>query len=315
MTSYRHLPALADEVIKLLDPQPGEVMVDATIGLGGHAQRLLERLGKRGKLIGIDQDEKALQIARNNLGAYKNQLVLVCGNFVSIDKLVQGTGYQGVGGILFDLGVSSLQLDDPARGFSFNKSTKLDMRMSTRGDLTAEEVVNSYPQTELARIFWEYGQEPRSRVIARRIVEARKKERIETVERLVELIGPPTAKPDNSRSSQTGKQPGRASGRKGRMRTHPATKVFQALRIEVNDEINALRKALPKAWRILKPGGRVAVISFHSLEDRIVKNFFKTLQAGGSGRILTKKAVTPSWQERSQNPRARSAKLRAVEKE
>lgn len=289
MKTYRHIPVLAEEVVTILRPRSGDVFVDATVGLGGHAKLLLERLGKQGKLIGIDQDEQALGSASHNLRKYQKQLVLVCGNFADIDRLVKDTGHSRVSGILFDLGVSSLQLEDSARGFSFNKSDKLDMRMSASATLTAEEVVNSYPRDELARIFREYGQEPRAWAIAKRITEARKAKRITTVAQLVELIGG------------------------GRGRIHPATKVFQALRIEVNGELEALEQALPKAFKLLGAGGRLAVISFHSLEDRIVKNFFKSLKTGGSGRLLTKKAVTPSWEERSGNPRARSAKLRAVE--
>ncbi len=290
MTNYRHIPVLAEEVVTLLGPRSGDVFVDATLGLGGHAKLLLERLGQKGKLIGIDQDEQALRSASHNLGEYQKQLVLVCGNFAAIDRLVKDTGHPRVSGILFDLGVSSLQLDDSTRGFSFDKSTKLDMRMDLEGDLTAEEVVNSYPKDELARIFWEYGGEPRSRAIAKNITEARKKERITTVSQLVGIIG----------------------GRQGRI--HPATRVFQALRIEVNGELDALKEALPKAFSILKPKGKMAVISFHSLEDKIVKDFFKSLKTGGSGRLLTKKAVTPSWEERQVNRRARSAKLRAIER-
>ncbi len=290
MKNPRHIPVLAKEIIELLAPDPGEVFVDATIGLGGHAEQILLKLGKTGRLIGIDQDEQALESASHNLGSYAQQLVLVCGNFRDIDTLVQSAGYERVSGILFDLGVSSLQLEDPTRGFSFNKSDKLDMRMSADTTLTAEEVVNSYSRDELARIFYEYGQEPRARAIAKRITEARKRDRITTIAQLIELIGG------------------------GHGRVHPATKVFQALRIEVNQELEALEEALPRAFELLESGGRMAVISFHSLEDRIVKNFFKNLKTGGSGLLLTKKAVTPSWEERRGNPRARSAKLRAIEK-
>jgi len=290
MNNPRHIPVLAKEVIELLAPGSGEIFVDATIGLGGHAKQILPKLGKTGRLIGIDQDEQALQSASHNLRTYAQQLVLVCGNFAAIGALVQSAGHARVSGILFDLGVSSLQLDDPDRGFSFNKSDKLDMRMSANTALTAEEVVNSYSRDELARIFYEYGQETRARAIAKRITEARKSGRITTVAQLIELIGG------------------------GHGRIHPATKVFQALRIEVNQELEALEEALPKAFELLESGGRLAVISFHSLEDRIVKNFFRNLKTGGSGLLLTKKAVTPSWEERRSNPRARSAKLRAIEK-
>lgn len=312
MEISRHIPVLAKEVIELLAPGSGEIFVDATIGLGGHAKQILPKLGKTGRLIGIDQDEQALGQASHNLRTYAQQLVLVCGNFAAIGTLVQSAGHARVSGILFDLGVSSLQLDDPDRGFSFNKSDKLDMRMSANTALTAEEVVNSYSRDELARIFYEYGQETRARAIAKRITEARKSGRITTVAQLIELIGPPSPKPPSLKSFGRSQGYGRAGG--GHRRIHPATKVFQALRIEVNQELEALEEALPKAFELLESGGRMAVISFHSLEDRIVKNFFRNLKTGGSGLLLTKKAVTPSWEERRGNPRARSAKLRAIKK-
>jgi 16S rRNA (cytosine1402-N4)-methyltransferase len=289
MTPYKHQPVLSAEVVELLVPQPGQVLVDATIGLGGHAAALLPRLGKKGKLIGIDQDDRALQIVRENLSPYQSQLVLVCGNFADIDELVKGTGNFSVDGILFDLGVSSYQLDDANRGFSFNKSARLDMRMGA-GGISAFEVVNQYAYDDLVRILADYGEEPRAKEIAQAIVAARKRSPIATTGQLVEVVG----------------------GKSGRV--HPATRTFQAIRIEVNDEITALKRALPQAFNLLKPGGRLAVISFHSLEDRPVKHFFKILKTGGSAKLLTKKAITPSWPERSSNPRARSAKLRVIEK-
>ncbi len=291
MQSFTHQPVLTDAVMEYLAPRPGATVVDATLGLGGHARAILERLGETGRLIGIDQDEQALQAAKHNLSPYQNRLVVVHGNFRDLVQLVQrAIGSVRVDGILFDLGVSSLQLDDATRGFSFNKPAKLDMRMS-EGALTAERVVNTYSADELARIFRDYGEEPKAEAIARRIVEARRRQPITTTNQLVSVIG----------------------GYLG-AKIHPATRVFQALRIGVNDELGALRAALPQAVELLKPGGRLVMISFHSLEDRIVKHFFKTLTTGGSGQLLTKKAVTPSWEERKTNRRARSAKLRAIER-
>jgi len=301
MTTSKHIPVLTDEVVRLLDPQKGDTFVDATLGLGGHAVAILKRIGRKGKLIGIDQDEQALQIARISLQSYQNQLALVFGNFRNVGQLVKGTGTRFVDGILFDLGLSSYQLDSDSRGFSFNKQAKLDMRMNAQGDLTAEMVVNSYPRNRLAEIFKEYGEESKAYIFAKKIVEARKKRRITTTQDLVDVIG----------------------GKRGRI--HPATKVFQALRIEVNDELNAIKEALPQAVSLLRPasgpedhpvrrGGRLAVISFHSLEDRIIKRFFQNLKTGGSVNILTKKVVTPSWSEVTRNKRARSAKLRVIEK-
>jgi len=252
MQSFTHQPVLTDAVMEYLAPRPGATVVDATLGLGGHARAILERLGETGRLIGIDQDEQALQAAKHNLSPYQNRLVVVHGNFRDLVQLVQrAIGSVRVDGILFDLGVSSLQLDDATRGFSFNKPAKLDMRMS-EGALTAERVVNTYSADELARIFRDYGEEPKAEAIARRIVEARRRQPITTTNQLVSVIG----------------------GYLG-AKIHPATRVFQALRIGVNDELGALRAALPQAVELLKPGGRLVVISFHSLEDRIVKNFMK----------------------------------------
>lgn len=290
METSKHIPVLTDEVIRLLNPKKGDTFVDATLGLGGHAELVLKRIGDSGKLIGIDQDEQAIQIARTRLKPYQNQLVTVFGNFRDIGQLVKSASARFVDGILFDLGLSSYQLDSDIRGFSFNKQANLDMRMNGAGDLTAEMVVNSYSKDELADIFKEYGEEPKAHIIAKYIVEARKHQRIVTTQELVDIIG----------------------GKRGRI--HPATKVFQALRIEVNDELNALKEALPAAVELLKPGGRLAVISFHSLEDRIVKRFFQNLKTGGSVNILTKKVIMPSWSETKHNKRARSAKLRVIEK-
>jgi 16S rRNA (cytosine1402-N4)-methyltransferase len=295
--SQIHIPVLASEVVEILDPQAGEVFVDATVGLGGHARLLLEKLGEKGKLIGIDQDEEALKHANDNLAKYRDQVVLVHGNFRSLGDLVQGiqhiwarSEHHRVDGILLDVGISSLQIDTPERGFSFNNSARLDMRMDLGGYLTAEEVVNSYSFEELVRIFREYGEERRAALIAKRIVEVRRKKRIETTFDLVEIIG----------------------GRPGKI--HPATRVFQALRIEVNDELGALKDGLRQAIELLKPGARLAVITFHSLEDRLVKNFLKEQVEKGVGELVNKKVITPKWEEKKVNRRARSAKLRVFEK-
>ena len=305
--SQIHIPVLASEVVEKLDPQAGEVFVDATVGLGGHAKLLLEKLGERGRLIGIDQDEEALKHANDNLAEYRDQAVLVHGNFRSLGDLVQGIQHiwaRGeshlVDGILLDIGISSLQIDTPERGFSFNNLARLDMRMDLGGYLTAEEVVNSYSFEELVRIFKEYGEERRAALIAKRIVEVRRKKRIETTFDLVEIIVP----------SQTGSvRPGGWSGK-----IHPATRVFQALRIEVNDELGALKEGLKQATELLKPGARLAVITFHSLEDRLVKNFLKEQVEKGIGELVNKKVITPKWEEKKANRRARSAKLRVFEK-
>ena len=292
MSKPSHIPVLVQEVVTLLDPKPNNILVDATVGLGGHAIKLLERLGAQGRLIGIDQDEQALQSAREYLKQYQDRLVLVRGNFRNLIQLVPSDiGSQGVDGILIDLGVSSLQLDEPTRGFSFLHNAPLDMRMDAGGsDLTAADIVNQANFTELVRILQEFGEEPKAESIAKRILEFRKRRPITTTFDLVEVVG----------------------GRPGKI--HPATRVFQALRIATNQELQALSEVLPQAIELLRSGGKLAVISFHSLEDRIVKNFFKNQATGGRIKLLSKKAIAPSWEERKRNSRSRSAKLRIVEK-
>lgn len=288
--SHTHIPVLASETVELLDPKPGEIFVDATVGLGGHAKLILERLGDHGQLIGIDQDEEALQLASSNLSAFKNHFRLVRGNFRNLRDLVQEGGYTAVDGILLDIGISSFQIDTPERGFSFNNLAQLDMRMDLGGYRTAQEVVNQYTYNELVRIFKDYGEEPKAAIYAKRIIESRRKQPIETTLDLVAIIG----------------------GKPGKI--HPATRVFQALRIEVNDELAALQEALPQAVELLRSGGRLAVITFHSLEDRIVKNFFKHQVEQGVGSLVNKKVIAPTWAEQKSNRRARSAKLRVFQK-
>ncbi|MFA5009892.1 MAG: 16S rRNA (cytosine(1402)-N(4))-methyltransferase RsmH [Patescibacteria group bacterium] len=291
MSKPSHIPVLAKEALEFLAPQPDDILVDATVGLGGHARILAEKLGPNGRLIGIDQDEQTLQIANDNLKSFNDRVVLVHGNFRHLRELVENAGYRRVDGILFDLGFSSFQIDEPTRGFSFLHDAPLDMRMdTTSGGTTAAELVNRASYNELVRILAEYGEEPKAEAITKRILEARRRAPIATTMDLVRVVG----------------------GHQGKI--HPATRVFQALRIAVNDELQALREALPQAIELLKPQGRLVVITFHSLEDRIVKNFFKNEATGGRTRPLTKKALPPSWEERRSNSRSRSAKLRAVER-
>jgi len=290
MSKPSHIPVLVEEALKLLDPQPSDIIVDATVGLGGHTKLLAEKLGPTGRVIGIDQDEDALHIANDNLKVFGNRVVLVRGNFRHLSDLVESAGYQSVNGILFDLGFSSLQIETGERGFSFLHDAPLDMRMdATDGETTAGEIVNRASFNELVKIFQDYGEEPKAESIARKILEARQRGKITTTGQLVEIIG----------GSHQG-------------RIHPATRVFQALRIAVNDELQALTEALPQAIDLLAPNGRIAVITFHSLEDRIVKNFFKAKATGGRIQLLAKKAIAPSWQEQKRNPRARSAKIRGA---
>jgi 16S rRNA (cytosine1402-N4)-methyltransferase len=279
-----HEPVLLKEVVALLRPRGGSLYVDATVGGGGHAEAILRAAAPDGRLIGLDRDEEALAASRERLNEWGARVRLVRANFAELDEALMNEGVTTVDGIVFDLGVSSRQFDEPSRGFSFLREGPLDMRMDRSIGRTAAEVVNTASEKELADIFLRYGEERRARAIARRIVAARP---IETTVQLADLIGP----------------------RRGR--THPATRVFQALRIYVNDELENLKRGLAAATRVLRPGGRLAVISFHSLEDRIVKRHFRETP---SLRVITRKPVTPTQQEIEQNPRARSAKLRVAEK-
>ncbi|AFV76164.1 16S rRNA (cytosine(1402)-N(4))-methyltransferase RsmH [Thermus oshimai] len=281
MEIVKHIPVLYEEALDLLAVRPGGLYVDATLGGAGHTRGILER---GGRVIGLDQDPEAIARAPKIPG-----LTVVESNFRHLKKVLQGLGVERVDGVLADLGVSSFHLEDPKRGFSYAKEGPLDMRMGGEGP-TAKEVVNRLSLEELYRILREYGEEPRAYRIAQAIVEARAKAPIETTTELAEIV----------RKAVGFRQAG-----------HPARKTFQALRIYVNDELGALEDFLKQAAEVLAPGGRLVVISFHSLEDRVVKRFLRE-----SGlRVLTKKPITPKAEEVAQNPRARSAKLRAAEKE
>lgn len=279
-----HTPVLAAEVVAALAPAPGRVIVDGTLGGAGHTRLLLEA---GASVIGIDQDPYALNRVRE---AQLPQLTVLEGNYRDMRELLAGIGVTQVDGVLLDIGVSSFQLDDAARGFSYHTDAPLDMRMAQSGE-SAAEVVNGYPEEELAAIIYEYGEERHSRRIARAIVQARTQAPIQSTVQLAEII---------KRA-----YPGFSKG------IHPARRTFQALRIHVNDELGALRDGLRAAEALLAPGGRLAVIAFHSLEDRIVKRF---LRASPTLKPLTKRPVEASEEERGRNPRARSAKLRAAEK-
>lgn len=288
-----HLPVLTKEVLEFLNPKPGENFVDCTIDGGGHAKEILKKISPAGKLLGIDLDEEMIK----NTGAeIKNEnLILVNDNFKNLKKIIAEKNFPPVSGILIDLGWSSIQIEKSDKGFSFLKDEPLDMRYSKSG-MTAAEAVNRLSENELADIFWQYGEERFSRRIAKKIVETRKKKRILATFDLVEAV-----KTSVPKSYERG-------------RIHPATRVFQALRIYVNQELENLKAVLPQAVEILAPGGRLAVISFHSLEDRIVKNFFREAKKEGTVEILTKKPVIAGEEEIQINPRARSAKLRAIKK-
>ena len=294
-----HVPVLLKEAIDFLAVQRGGTYIDATVGLGGHSYEIAKRLGAPGHLIGLDKDPAALAIARKKLapeGQGENQkdwpeITLLHRSFAEIAK---GQKPATVDGILADIGVSSLQLDDAARGFSFQAEGPLDMRMDPRGERTAEQVVNHLDERQLADVIYEFGEERRSRRIARAICRSRP---IRSTAHLAEVISA-AARPMNQ----------------AERRIHPATRTFQALRIFVNRELDDLTALLEAAPGILKPGGRVVVISFHSLEDRIVKDGFREGAQKGYFSLLTKKPVMATEEESDRNPRARSAKLRAAEK-
>ena len=288
-----HVPVLLQEAIDFLNVRRGGTYIDATVGLGGHSCEIAKRLGAPGHLIGVDKDPKALEIARARLapmGADWPTITLLHRSFAEIAK---GEQRATADGLLADLGVSSLQLNDAARGFSFQAEGPLDMRMDPHSERTAEQVVNHLGERELADVIYEFGEERRSRRIARAICRSRP---IRTTAQLAEVI---------SAAARPMKQE----------RIHPATRTFQALRIFVNRELDDLKTLLGAAPRILRPGGRIVVISFHSLEDRIVKDAFRDGEKKYMYyRVLTRKPVTASDEESGRNPRARSAKLRAAEK-
>ena len=305
-TGSIHVPVLLEEVLSFLQPDRGGLFVDATVGLGGHAQALL-LAGKQAELLGIDRDAEALGRANERLADFRGRYNLVHANFAEIGEIAAQQGVPSCQGILADLGVSSLQFDSDDRGFSFQREGPLDMRMDREAELTAGEVVNHYSEKDLANLIFNYGDEHRSRSIARAIVAARP---IHSTTVLAEVVY-------------------RAVHARGYQRIHPATRTFQALRIFVNDELGRLRLFIRSAVDLLSSGGRLAIISFHSLEDRIVKETFRCLshecvcppgtsqcQCGQKKllKLLTKKPAVPSEAEISRNPRARSAKLRVAER-
>jgi 16S rRNA (cytosine1402-N4)-methyltransferase len=297
-----HVPVLLKEAIDFLAVRRGGTYIDATVGLGGHSYEIAKRLGAPGHLIGLDKDPAALEIARKKLVVSRSSLAageqpdwptvtLLHRSFAEVAK---GQRPATIDGLLADIGVSSLQLDDAARGFSFQADGPLDMRMDPQSERTAEQVVNHLDERQLADVIYEFGEERRSRRIARAICRSRP---IRTTAQLAEIVSA-AARPMNQ----------------AERRIHPATRTFQALRIFVNRELDDLKALLDAAPKILKPGGRVVVISFHSLEDRIVKDAFREGSQKGYFSVLTKKPVTATEEESDRNPRARSAKLRAAEK-
>ena len=282
---------LAEEALRWLRVEPGGTYVDATVGLGGHAVEIAARLTS-GRLIGLDRDAAALEIARERLKAYQGRVVLVQADFSRIDEVVREMHLPLLQGILADLGVSSLQLDTAERGFSFRLAGPLDMRMDSRMALTAADIVNETAEAELADLLYRFGEERDSRRIARAIVRARP---MRSTEHLATVVA-------GARTSR------------GRQKLHPATKTFLALRIAVNRELEELGQFLDRAPATLAPGGRWVVLSYHSLEDRMVKQEFRRLSGQGVVTILTRKVIRPAEREIAANPRARSAKMRVAEK-
>ena len=293
MAEQQHVPVLVDEVRALLQPERGGTFVDCTVGLGGHAQALLEAGATR--VLGLDRDTQALASARARLASYGDRVELVHADFRSVDSVLGTRGIEAVDGALADLGVSSLQLDGAGRGFSFQRDEPLDMRMDMTSGQTAAELVARSSERELADAIYAFGEERHSRRIAKAIVEARRDQPIETTGRLAAIVR-------------------RAAGHRGYQRIDPATRTFQAFRIWVNRELEGLDRFVGDAVGRLRAGARLVVISFHSLEDRIVKHALRALAAGRAATIevLTKKPIVPGEEELRSNPRARSAKLRAA---
>ncbi len=304
MPDLPHRPALYQEIIDALQPRPSGRYVDGTVGAGGHARGILEACAPDGRLLGLDVDPNALALARETLAPYGARVTLTQASYASLLDAMRRIGWSTVDGIVLDLGVSSMQLARPERGFSFQSEAPLDMRFDPEAALTAADLVNETPERELAEILFRYGEEPKSRQIASLIVRSRP---VDTTTQLAAIVL-------------------RAYHR--RSRSHPATRTFQALRIAVNDELGTLERALPQAGEALRTGGRLAVIAFHSLEDRIVKTFIRE-HAGRPSRVdkstggsaaapsfkeINRKVIRPGEAEVRSNPRARSARLRIIEK-
>lgn len=309
--NFNHKSVLLDEVIESLNIKPDGYYVDGTLGGAGHALEVIKRL-KGGRLIGIDQDADAIKAATERLIDYKNRVIIVRDNYVNIENILKREGIDKVDGIYVDLGVSSYQLDTADRGFTYRFDAPLDMRMDDRNELKASDIVNNYSEAELFHIIRDYGEDRFAKNIAKHIVEYRNKKKIETTFELVDIIK--SAIP--MKIQVTG--------------GHPAKRTFQAIRIELNKELEVLKDSINVMIELLKPGGRLSVITFHSLEDRIVKRAFKKAESPcvcpkkfpvcvcgnkSKGRVITRKAVLPSKEELEENSRAKSAKLRVFEKE
>ena len=300
-----HRPVLYQEIIHALQPKSPGRYIDGTVGAGGHARGILEACAPDGSLLGFDFDSQALALARETLAPYGKRVILAQASYLSLLETMQQLGWDTVDGIVLDLGVSSMQLDTPERGFSFQTEAPLDMRFNREVGLSAAQLINTTPEGDLADLLFEYGEEPRAKRIAKMIVQERPVMTTLQLARIVKKVYP------------------------GYSRIHPATRTFQAIRIWVNDELSVLKQALPRIVQALRPGGRLAIISFHSLEDRIVKEFLRQeskdwinppyekiyeVERSATLREITRRPITPGVDEIQSNPRARSAKLRVAEK-
>ena len=288
---WTHIPILAPEIADLLLQNPDGVYVDGTLGLGGHTKFFLQRLSPKARIFGFDRDEEALSMARERVS--DERLTAVHASYTQAAKTLQKEGINGVDGALFDLGLSSYQLDNPLRGFSLLRDGPLDMRFDLSAELTAEKIVNEWGLADLERIFTDYGEDRNAHHIAMAIMAKRREEKIDTTFKLKNIVETVV---------------------RGRGKIHPATQIFQALRIAVNDELGAVENVISSLPHLIKNGGRAAVLTFHSLEDRLVKKYFKDLAAGGEWKLLNKHVIVPSYQEVRANSRSRSAKLRVIER-
>ncbi|MBE6591130.1 MAG: 16S rRNA (cytosine(1402)-N(4))-methyltransferase RsmH [Ruminococcaceae bacterium] len=311
MGGFNHFSVLLNESVEMLELKPDGVYVDCTLGGGGHSLLLAQGLSEKGRIIGIDRDKDAIKAASERLREHKEKMIFVNDNFVNLEDIVKKAGFDSVDGIIMDLGVSSYQLDTPERGFSYHNDAPLDMRMCREDPLTAADVVNKYSRQELTSIIFRYGEEKNAASVARAICNAREKKPIETTLELAEIV----------KSAFSAKE--RFEGK------HPARRTFQAIRIEVNGELEIIPKAIDAGVRLLKKGGIISIITFHSLEDRAVKEAFKGYVSGctcpksfpvcvcgfkQSLELVNRKPVLPSDEENSQNSRSRSAKLRGARK-
>ncbi len=308
---FRHKSVLLEESIESLCIRPDGIYVDGTLGGGGHSYEICKRLSPKGRLIGIDQDEAAIKAAAGRLGEFKERVTIVRSNYCDMRRVLEELGITSVDGVILDLGVSSYQLDEASRGFTYREDVPLDMRMDQRQTMTAKDIVNEYSEMELYRIIRDYGEDKFAKNIARHIVNARKEKALETTGELIHVIK--AAIPAKVRATGG----------------HPAKKTFQAIRIELNRELEVLENSLEDMIDLLNDGGRISVITFHSLEDRIVKNKFRQCESPctcpkdfpvcvcgkkSKGRVITRKPIIPSQRELEENSRAKSSKLRVFER-